>query len=146
MKKITVLDIKFFPHTVRWYRRKKSKQDSTQVSCFDGFAHIETTDGMRTAHVRVICDPMEKPDKICTVHMARAYDVSQLSAQDVQMAAYECVLKEMQQYISAELHHLIGGLQALLLWSVIKFVERPADGLFIRRQRTFLGVGFFGRQ
>ena len=95
MKKITVLDIKFFPHTVRWYRRKKSKQDSTQVSCFDG---------MRTAHVRVICDPMEKPDKICTVHMARAYDVSQLSAQDVQMAAYECVLKEMQQYISAELH------------------------------------------
>uniref|UniRef100_UPI003FEFCA45 hypothetical protein n=1 Tax=Gemmiger formicilis TaxID=745368 RepID=UPI003FEFCA45 len=68
MKKITVLDIKFFPHTVRWYRRKKSKQDSTQVSCFDGFAHIETTDGMRTAHVRVICDPMEKPDKICTVH------------------------------------------------------------------------------
>ena len=68
MKKITVLDIKFYPHTVRWYRRKKSKQDSTQVSCFDGFAHIETADGMRTAHVRVICDPMEKPDKICTVH------------------------------------------------------------------------------
>lgn len=59
MKKITVLDIKFFPHTVRWYRRKKSKQDSTQVSCFDGFAHVETVDGMRTAHVRVICDPME---------------------------------------------------------------------------------------
>ena len=42
MKKITVLDIKFYPHTVRWYRRKKSKQDSTQVSCYDGFAHIET--------------------------------------------------------------------------------------------------------
>lgn len=41
MKKITVLDIKFYPHTVRWYRRKKSKQDSTQVSCYDGFAHIE---------------------------------------------------------------------------------------------------------
>ena len=99
MKKITVLDIKFFPHTVRWYRRKKSKQDSTQVSCFDGFAHVETVDGMRTAHVRVICDPMEKPDKICAVHMARAYDVGQLSAQDVQMAAYECVLQEMQQYI-----------------------------------------------
>ena len=91
MKKITVLDIKFYPHTVRWYRRKKSKQDSTQ-------------EGMRTPHVRVICDPMEKPDKICTVHMARAYDVGQLSAQDVQMAAYECVLKEMQQYICAELH------------------------------------------
>lgn len=104
MKKITVLAIKFFPHTVRWYRRKKSKQDSTQVSCFDGFAHIETSDGMRTAHVRVICDPMEKPDKICAVHMARAYDVGQLSAQDVQMAAYECVLQEMQQYICAELH------------------------------------------
>lgn len=69
MKKITVLDIKFYPHTVRWYRRKKSKQDSTQVSCFDGFAHVETVDGMRTAHVRVICDPMEKPDKICTVHI-----------------------------------------------------------------------------
>ncbi|MFR4340308.1 MAG: recombinase family protein [Gemmiger formicilis] len=34
MKKITVLDIKFYPHTVRWYRRKNSKQDSTQVSCF----------------------------------------------------------------------------------------------------------------
>lgn len=99
MKKITVLDIKFYPHTVRWYRRKKSKQDSTQVSCFDGFAHVETVDGMRTAHVRVICDPMEKPDKICTVHMARAYDVGQLSAQDVQMEAYECVLQEMQQYI-----------------------------------------------
>ena len=49
MKKITVLDIKFYPHTVRWYRRKKSKQDSTQVSCYDGFAHIETVDGMRTA-------------------------------------------------------------------------------------------------
>lgn len=63
MKKITVLDIKFYPHTVRWYRRKKSKQDSTQVSCYDGFAHIETVDGMRTAHVRVICDPTEKPDK-----------------------------------------------------------------------------------
>lgn len=104
MKKITVLDIKFFPHTVRWYRRKKSKQDSTQVSCFDGFAHVETVDGMRTAHLRVICDPMEKPDKICTVHMARAYDVGQLSAQDVQMEAYECVLQEMQQYICAELH------------------------------------------
>lgn len=103
MKKITVFGIKFFPHTVRWYRRKKSKQDSTQVSCFDGFAHIETSDGMRTAHVRVICDPMEKPDKICTVHMAHAYDVGQLSAQDVQMAAYECVLQEMQQYICTEL-------------------------------------------
>ena len=89
MKKITVFGIKFFPHTVRWYRRKKSKQDSTQVSCFDGFAHIETSDGMSTAHVRVICDPTERPDKICTVHMARAYDVGQLSAQDVQMAAYE---------------------------------------------------------
>lgn len=25
MKKITVLDIKFYPHTVRWYRRKKIK-------------------------------------------------------------------------------------------------------------------------
>ena len=36
--------------------------------------------------------------------MARAYDMSQLSAQDVQMAAYECVLQEMQQYICAELH------------------------------------------
>ena len=47
---------------------------------------------------------MEKPDKICTVHMARAYDVGQLSAQDVQMEAYECVLQEMQQYICAELH------------------------------------------
>lgn len=75
MKKITVLDIKFYPHTVRWYRRKKSKQDSTQVSCYDGFAHIETVDGMRTAHVRVICDPTEKPDKVCTIHMARAYDI-----------------------------------------------------------------------
>ena len=104
MKKITVLDIKFYHHTVRWYRRKKSKQDSTQVSCYDGFAHIETVDGMRTAHVRVICDPTEKPDKVCTIHMARAYDISQLSAQDVQMAAYECVLQEMQQYICAELH------------------------------------------
>ena len=94
MKKITVLDIKFYPHTVRWYRRKKSKQDSTQVSCYDGFAHIETVDGMRTAHVRVICDPTEKPDKVCTIHMARAYDISQQSAKDVQMAASECVLQE----------------------------------------------------
>lgn len=87
MKKITVLDIKFYPHTVRWYRRKKSKQDSTQVSCYDGFAHIETVDGMRTAHVRVICDPTEKPDKVCTIHMARAYDIRLLVAvkQDPQM-------------------------------------------------------------
>lgn len=41
MKKITVLDIKFYPHTVRWYRRKKSKQDSTQVSCFDGLRTLK---------------------------------------------------------------------------------------------------------
>ena len=99
MKKITVLDIKFYPHTVRWYRRKKSKQDSTQVSCFDGFAHVETVDGMRTAHVRVICDPMEKPDKICTVHMARAYDVGQLSAQDAQILIGNILFNHLKQFL-----------------------------------------------
>lgn len=26
MKKITVLDIKFYPHTVRWYRRKNQSR------------------------------------------------------------------------------------------------------------------------
>lgn len=105
MKKITVLDIKFYPHTVRWYRRKKSKQDSTQVSCIDpALLILKPQTGCARRTSGLICDPMEKPDKICTVHMARAYDVGQLSAQDVQMAAYECVLQEMQQYICAELH------------------------------------------
>lgn len=52
-----------FPAHCPLVSAQKSKQDSTQVSCFDGFAHVETVDGMRTAHVRVICDPMESQIK-----------------------------------------------------------------------------------